>query len=146
MGAISWERDCRMRGEIPSGPGALEGSKFSSNFLIPFSSTMISCMGGAFCSGRWHFELMSASVYCFPSLKAELNCLFKTWAFSFALVTSCPLSLKRGDSNIRGFLFFDVRPESFVLFVGVWIVFLFGKEAVYMVPMRSSYFLLDFTV
>ena len=114
IGAISGARACRILGEIQSGPGALDVSRFSRSFLMPACSILMSGMEGALFSGSLHLEFMSESVYCLPSLNAELNCLFSTCAFSLEFVTSKPLSLRGGDTNIGGFLLFYIAPKSFI--------------------------------
>ena len=106
IGAISGARACRILGEIQSGPGALDVSRFSRSFLMPACSILMSGIEGAFFSGSLHFVLMSVSVYCLPSLNAELNCLFSTCAFSLELVTSKPLSLRGGTPTLEAFCCF----------------------------------------
>ena len=101
IGEISLGRALRTLGGIPSGPGALEGSRLRRSFSIPSLFTLMSSMGGALRSGSLHLCLISSVQYCFPSLKAELNCLFRISALSLALVKSWPSSLRGGTPTFE---------------------------------------------
>ena len=68
IGAISLANSLKTRGDIPSGPVALLGLRFLSNFSTPSVETIISGIEGIFLETRSGNADMSSSV------KTDLNC------------------------------------------------------------------------
>ena len=126
----------RILGLMLSGPSALFGLSVRRSFSTPSLEISMSGMGGALCWGD--VGLKSDSW-----VNTDWNCAFKGFCFLLRFTGESSIHFNRGHSTVICFLVLDIGPEPLHAAIDIVVVFLWGDNSLYILPVCLSELSLD---